>query len=215
MTQMPTKSRPVRLLAIAAIAGLAVGLAGVYVTKWSPVHSAGGCEASQQALDAIKSSAHGQLAGLIPAESPADLSTLAFQTADGKPTGIAELKGRFVLLNLWATWCVPCRKEMPALDRLAAARNGPDFTVATVNMDVGDPAKPRTFLDEIKVAALPDYRDPKMALFTSLKTRGLAFGLPTSLILDRKGCQIGALNGPAEWDDQAVLDLVDRLVAIH
>ncbi len=116
-------------------------------------------------------------------------------------------------MNLWATWCVPCRAEMPALDRLQKTKGGADFQVVTVNVDTGDPAKPAAFLQEIGTTGLPDYRDPKMAFFNQLKTRGLAFGLPTTLILDRKGCQVAALHGPAEWDSADAGAVIDAVAA--
>jgi thiol-disulfide isomerase/thioredoxin len=207
------RSVPV-LLAAAAVIGLAVGLAGVYVTGWQAGNGADArCAPARQAADALKPFVVGAVAGLIPAESPADLAGLSFRTVDGAETTLGSYAGKAVLFNLWATWCVPCREEMPALSRLQAARGGDDFAVVTVNIDSGDPQKPALFLEEEGISNLPDYRDPKMAVFNALKQRSLAFGMPTTLLVDAAGCQVAAMHGPAEWDLPDALAVVDALSA--
>ncbi len=113
---------------------------------------------------------------------------------------LAAFKGKVALVNLWATWCNPCREEMPALDRLQAALGGADFAVVPVSIDIGDPARPAAFLEKIGVKNLPLYTDRTTKIFESLKSRGLAIGLPVTVLLDRNGCQLGHINGPAEWD---------------
>jgi thiol-disulfide isomerase/thioredoxin len=201
------------LLAAAALAGLAAGVAGVYVSGWGGANESDRCAAAEPLAASLKPFATGEIAALLPADAPQDFSALGVLTPEGEPHPLSNHAGKVVLLNLWATWCVPCRAEMPALDRLQAAKGGPDFEVVTVNIDTGDPEKPKAFLEEIGTTGLPDYRDPRMAFFNELKTRGLAFGLPTTLILDRGGCQVAALHGPAEWDSPEALSLVDALVA--
>ena len=111
----------------------------------------------------------------------------------------ADWRGRTVLLNLWATWCVPCRKEMPALDALQSDLGGPNFEVIAINIDTRDPAKPLAFLKETGVTHLTYYADPSAKVFQELKLAGKAFGMPTTLIVDRSGCEIGEMAGPAEW----------------
>ena len=107
--------------------------------------------------------------------------------------------GKTVLLNLWATWCAPCRAEMPALDTLQKEMGSDAFEVIAVNVDSGDNAKPDKFLEEIGVASLVRYRDPTLGIFNDLKKRGLALGLPVTLLIDDKGCLLAHMNGPAEW----------------
>lgn len=213
MSDAASRRRAIPVVAAAAVLGLAAGVAGVYVSGFGASNENARCEASGDLAKALKPLAHGEVAALLPADAPQDLSTLAVLTADGAKAPLSAFEGKVTLVNLWATWCVPCRAEMPALDRLQAARKDDGFQVVTVNVDTGDLAKPRAFLDEIAAGNLPDYRDPKMAFFNQLKTRGLAFGLPTTLILDRKGCQVAALHGPAEWDSADAGAVIDAAVA--
>ena len=133
---------------------------------------------------------------------------LAFQDAAGKPVSLASFRGRTVLLNLWATWCVPCRKEMPTLDALQGKLGGPDFQVVAVNIDTRDPDKPKRFLKELKVTRLAYYADPEAKTFQDLKAIGRAFGLPTTLLIDRQGCEIGSIAGPAEWASDDAVKLI-------
>jgi thiol-disulfide isomerase/thioredoxin len=112
---------------------------------------------------------------------------------------LADMRGRAVLLNLWATWCAPCRKEMPALDELQAAFGGPEFEVAAINIDTRNLEKPRAWLAEHNIAKLAYYADPEAKVFQDLKRVGQAVGMPTTLLIDAKGCQLGVLHGPAEW----------------
>ena len=117
------------------------------------------------------------------------------------------------LLNLWATWCVPCRREMPALDALQAKLGGPKFQVVAVNIDTRDPAKPLAFLKQIGVTHLAYFTDESAQVFEDLKTAGKAFGMPTTLIVDPKGCEIGDMAGPAEWASDDGVKLVSAAIA--
>lgn len=201
--------RGLGLVALAGIAGLLAGLAGVYVSGWGEGNEeAAACAASGPIAASLKPLAVGEVAAFLAADEPAALDELTFQAADGKPLTIADFRGRTILLNLWATWCAPCRKEMPALDRLQAEMGSETFEVVAVNVDLGDPAKPDAFLAETGIAALAHYRDPTMKIFNDLKVRGLAFGMPTTLLIDGRGCQIGALHGPAEWDSPEAKALI-------
>lgn len=137
------------------------------------------------------------------------VATAEFHNPEDKPTSLEAYKGKVVLLNLWATWCVPCREEMPALDRLQALRGGPDFTVLPVAQDRAGRAKVEKFLGEIGAQRLP------AALDTSMKS-GRAWGtigLPTTILLDRQGREVGRLIGGAEWDQPDALKLIDAVIA--
>jgi thiol-disulfide isomerase/thioredoxin len=114
-----------------------------------------------------------------------------------------------VLFNLWATWCVPCRKEMPALDALQARLGGPDFEVVAVNIDTRDPEKPKRWLHEVGIGHLAYYADPAAKTFQDLKAVGKAFGMPTTLLIDREGCELAALAGPAEWASGDAVKLIE------
>jgi thiol-disulfide isomerase/thioredoxin len=133
---------------------------------------------------------------------PRDVPNLRFSDPAGKPTSLAEFRGRVVLLNLWATWCPPCREEMPALDRLNARMGGDKFVVVTLVLD--SPAKVEVFLRQIKATTLRGYTDTQGL---SMSTLG-ATALPTTILIDARGREIGRLSGVAAWDEKPALDLI-------
>ena len=99
-------------------------------------------------------------------------------------------------MNLWATWCVPCRKEMPALDSLQAKLGGKDFEVVAINIDTRDPEKPKNFLKDANLTRLGYFSDQKAKVFQDLKSIGRALGMPTSVLVDGQGCEIANIAGP-------------------
>jgi thiol-disulfide isomerase/thioredoxin len=113
-----------------------------------------------------------------------------------------------VLLNLWATWCVPCRKEMPTLDALEGRLGGAKFQVVAVNIDTRNPDRPKAFLKEIGINKLAYYADPDAKTFQDLKAIGRAFGMPTTVLVDPQGCEIGTIAGPAEWASDDAVKLI-------
>jgi thiol-disulfide isomerase/thioredoxin len=145
----------------------------------------------------------------IPTE-PARLRDLAFKQPDGRDTTLSALRGKTVLVNLWATWCAPCRHEMPALDRLQQKFGGPDFEVVAINIDTRNPEKAKAFLDEVGVKSLAQYADPSAKIFQDLKSVGRAFGMPTTLLLDKDGCELAYLAGPAEWSSPDAFAFIGR-----
>ncbi|WP_298726234.1 TlpA disulfide reductase family protein [uncultured Ferrovibrio sp.] len=132
-----------------------------------------------------------------------------FRDEKDAPVTLEAFRGKIVLLNLWATWCVPCREEMPALDRLQAQRGGADFQVVAVAQDRGGRAKVEKFLTEIGATTLTPYLDPTMK---SGRTWGAA-GLPATILIDRQGREVARLYGAAEWDQADALKLIDALIA--
>ncbi|MBS1181078.1 MAG: tlpA 1 [Proteobacteria bacterium] len=198
-----------RLFAAIAIVAVATGFAAVYVTERGAVESGGRCAAAAPKAAALKPFATGDLAALLPADAPADLSGLVLRAPDGGERRLADLTGRTLLVNMWATWCVPCRTEMPHLQALQEKRGGADFSVVALNVDVGGPDKPTRFLNGIGATSLVDLRDPEMRAFNELKSRGLVLGLPTTFVVNRDGCAIASLAGPAKWDSPAALALID------
>lgn len=133
--------------------------------------------------------------------SPLDLQ---FTDANGQAHSLADLRGRSLVVNFWATWCAPCRKEMPTLDRLQGRLGGPDFQVVTLSLDRGSPERVSRFLTEIGNANLTVYLVDPMAARTSLGV----FGLPTTLLVDREGNEIDRVVGPAEWDAPEKIALI-------
>jgi len=152
--------------------------------------------------------AHGEVAALTMATTPLRLPDLTFDDAGGQPKKLSDWRGRTVLVNLWATWCVPCRKEMPALDELQAKLGGPDFEVVAINIDTRDPEKPKNFLKEANLTRLGYFSDPKAKVFQDLKAVGRALGMPTSVLVDGQGCEIATIAGPAEWASDDAVKLI-------
>src|SRR5262249_16887764 len=111
--------------------------------------------------------------------------------------------------NLWATWCVPCRKEMPALDALQAKLGSDKFQVVAVNIDTRNPEKPKAWLQEVGVKELGYFADPSAKVFQDLKAIGKAFAMPRTLLIDPNGCELGPLAGPAEWASEDALKLIE------
>lgn len=128
--------------------------------------------------------------------APKPLPEVQFVDGDGRPRALADFRGRMVLLNIWATWCAPCRREMPTLDRLQAELGGPDFEVVALSLDRAGSGVVRTFYDEVGVKHLALYTDSSGRAARELHARGL----PTTLLIDRAGRELGRLVGPAEWD---------------
>lgn len=168
------------------------------------------CEAAEPLAVALKPLAKGEVAALQIPSQPARLRDLAFKLPDGRETTLSAFRGRAVLVNLWATWCAPCRHEMPALDRLQQKFGGPDFEVVTINIDTRNTEKAAVFLDEIGVKSLTLYADPTAKIFQDLKSVGRAFGMPTTILLDKNGCELAYLAGPAEWSSPDAFAFIGR-----
>jgi thiol-disulfide isomerase/thioredoxin len=166
------------------------------------------CQATTKVAERVDPFAHGEVAGFSIAKASQPLPAFTFQGPDGAKHTLADFKGRTVLFNLWATWCVPCRQEMPALDRLQAKLGGPAFQVVAVNIDTARLDKPRQFMADAGVKNLGLYADPSADAFQTLRLAGKVLGLPTSVLLDPNGCEIGTLAGGAEWASDDAVALV-------
>jgi len=179
----PRPARPLRAaLALAGLAVLAASAVVIYL--------------------ATSERAAGPRSGVGWANSPQPVPEIRFQGADGKPHALSDFRGKVVLLNVWATWCAPCRKEMPALDRLQQTLGGAEFEVIALSIDSGGAAAVRRFYDEIGIRSLALYVDPSMAASGKLRT----VGIPTTLLLDREGRERWRKTGPAEWDSPEIVE---------
>jgi len=196
------------------VAGALIGLAGFYGLSGLKRGASGdvACTGAVDLARKIAPLAHGEVAAVTMAAAPLRLPDLTFEDADGKPRKLSDWRGKTVLLNLWATWCVPCRKEMPALDQLQAKLGGKDFEVVAVNIDTRDPEKPKNFLKEANLTNLGYFTDQKAKVFQDLKTVGRALGMPTSVLVDAQGCEIGTIAGPAEWASDDAVNLIKAAV---
>lgn len=145
---------------------------------------------------------------MVWASEPKPLPELAFETLDGQPARLEELRGKVVVLNFWATWCTPCREEMPSLDRLQAAFDPARVVVLALSVDRAGADRVRSFLAEIGVTRLAVYRDPKAATSRAVRLPGL----PGTLLVDREGREVGRLLGIAQWDGPEALAAVRRVL---
>jgi thiol-disulfide isomerase/thioredoxin len=194
----------------AVLIGAVIGFAGVYGIGGLRRHASGdpACRPAVELARKLAPLAQGEVAALTMATAPLRLPDLTFEDADGKPRKLSEWRGRTVLLNLWATWCVPCRKEMPALDSLQTRLGGKDFDVVAINIDTRDPEKPKNFLKEANLTGLGYFSDQKAKVFQDLKSIGRALGMPTSVLVDGQGCEIATIAGPAEWGSDDAIQLI-------
>lgn len=142
-------------------------------------------------------------------QAPQPIPDLTFVDDSGAPASLRDFEGKFVLLNVWATWCIPCRKEMPTLDRLQLALGGPDFQVVTLSIDRGGIEVVQEFFAEIGVQYLAPYLDTQFGASSALGV----LGLPTTILINRQGQEVGRLVGPAEWDAPEMLAVLNSVVS--
>ncbi len=157
------------------------------------------------AVSALAPFAVGAVGNFVPAREPMPVAPIAFVDAAGNELTLADFSGRTVLLNLWATWCTPCREEMPALDALQAQVGGDDVVVLALSLDKGGIEKPKEFLAEVGIRHLALYHDATGRMGTKLG----AFGLPTTLLIGPDGRSLGRLVGPAQWDAPEARALIE------
>lgn len=150
----------------------------------------------------------GSMLKLAVHEAPAEVPQTEFADRDGGAHSLAEWKGKVVLVNFWATWCAPCRKELPALDALNRDLGGDEFAVVTIA--AGRNALPgiMRLFDEVGVTSLPVYLDPKLQLSREMGV----MGVPVSILLDREGREIARMSGDAEWDGASARAIIAALV---
>jgi thiol-disulfide isomerase/thioredoxin len=209
--------RRARYFLLAAFLGTIAGFAGVYLTgglqRNASVFSDSSCVNAGLAAKRLMPLSKGEVAAFAPNSTPRRATPIEFKDGSGRTVSLADFKGRVVLINLWATWCVPCRKEMPALDELEQKLGGKDFVVLAINLDQRGGDKPKKFLEEIKVKSLLYYEDPTTNVFQKLRGAGRAPGLPSTILVDRDGCELGFLPGPAEWASEDALALIRAVLA--
>jgi thiol-disulfide isomerase/thioredoxin len=145
---------------------------------------------------------------LVTSGAAQPLPDLRFTDASGAATSLAAFRGRIVLLNIWATWCLPCREEMPTLDRLQAALGGPGFEVVALSIDEGGLSVVRAFLRRAAIQHLRPYVDGSADALAMVS----GAGVPLTLLIDRDGREVGRQLGPAAWDHPEVLRLIRGLV---
>lgn len=157
----------------------------------------------------ISSLRDGDMKKLVVHGTPESVSNVAFDLADdaGKRT-LADYEGKYVLVNFWATWCAPCRKEMPQLNALQKEFGGDDFEVLTIATGRNSPQGIKKFFTEAGIDSLPRHQDPRQALAAQMGV----FGLPITVLLDPEGREIARLRGDAKWDSESAKKIVKTLI---
>lgn len=150
----------------------------------------------------------GDMKEFVLADPPRPAGPLAFTDLEGKELTLDQFKGKVVILNLWATWCVPCIKEMPSLERLSQKMKDKGVAVMSISQDRGGMKQVGPFLDKHGLKALPIYLDPKGGVLKAIAGRGL----PTTLVIDREGREVGRLEGDAEWDGAHAVALIEHVL---
>ncbi|MGB5865010.1 MAG: TlpA disulfide reductase family protein [Sulfitobacter sp.] len=161
-------------------------------------------------VDIITPLVSGDMKKLAIHSAPKATSTAAFDLADdaGRAT-LEDYRGKYVLVNFWATWCAPCRKEMPHLSKLQTDLGGDDFEVLTIATGRNSPTGIKKFFEEIGVTNLPRHQDPKQALASQMAI----FGLPITVLIDPEGREIARLRGDADWAGESAQKIIKALIA--
>lgn len=206
-------SRRIPLTLAAVLIGSALGFAGFYGFGGLRAGGDPTCRGAVELARKIAPLAHGEVAALTMAAAPLRLPDLAFEDGSGKPRHLSDWRGKTVLVNLWATWCPPCRKEMPALDALQGKLGGPGFEVVAVNIDTRDSDKPKQFLKDEGLTRLGNFSDQTAKIFQDLKVIGRALGMPTSVLVDPHGCEIATIEGAADWGSPDAIKLITAAIA--
>jgi len=204
--------RSIAALAVFMVLGIAV-LAFVLYGKGGGAGNqrTGECRDQAQKSAALAPLIKGEIAALRLVKTPRLAPDLEFDGPNG-PVKLSDFKGRMVLFNLWATWCVPCRTEMPSLDRLQSNLGGKDFAVVALNMDTRNIEKVPQWLKENEITALSLYTDQQGKAFQALRKEGLVTGLPTTLLVDDKGCLLAEMAGPADWAGAEAVAVLKAMV---
>ena len=211
MSTEKKKSSP--LAQIAAGVLILAAITGYYLYE-AAGRKAGPAETATQTSATVpgtfsKDLATGALAAFLIHPEPKPLPDLAFQDGTGKPLTLSDWKGRVVLLNLWATWCAPCRKEMPDLSKLEQELGSDQFEVVAVSVDRKGAEASAAFLKETGVDNLKLYVEPSTKIVNDVQSAGL----PASILVDRQGRELGRILGPAEWASPAAQALIKAALA--
>jgi thiol-disulfide isomerase/thioredoxin len=222
MSERPSKAKAATpratYLWLAALSALAA-FAAVYVMVGRPDNERRAAPGEESAVQAGKPGAlpagpggnvlsTGAMTTFVFKETPAPLADVGFLDGKGVPVSLKNWRGKVVLLNLWATWCAPCREEMPALDRLQEALGSDKFQVVALAVDKAGLEGARKFLRETKAEGLKLFADPTARVGTQLKV----IGMPTTILIDGLGREIGRLVGPAAWDSAEAKRLIEAFL---
>ena len=164
-----------------------------------------------EAAARLDTAATGEVANFTAKPEPAPIPDFSFRNGDGEELTLADFRGKLVLLNIWATWCGPCREEIPELDRLQAELGSDRFEVVALSVDSKGETLVRDFLAEVGAEALALYIDPTAKANFTLG----AFGLPTTLLVSPEGLEIGRMVGPAPWASEDAKAFIEEALALY
>ncbi len=189
-----------------ALAALLYG--AICLTANAGATDSGAAELSAADRATLKELRGGDMVKLIVLDAPRDRIAETFRDLYGNPLTFADYSGKVVLLNIWATWCPPCRAEMPSLDRLAGDMEGHDFAVIALSTDRGGVERVARFFDDMRIENLTVMHDRS----GKVARRAGVLGLPVTLILDRQGREIGRIIGESDWDSPDARAILRRVI---
>ena len=169
-----------------------------------------GATTSTAFSQSVKEMLIGEVRNFHVAKDPKEMKDFSFIDGDGKDYTLSDFRGKTILLNFWATWCAPCRKEMPGLDRLQGEMGSDKFTVLALGQDLQGIERVKKFLKALKIKHLGAYNDKSVK---SGRSAGV-FGLPATILIDTKGREVGRLVGPAEWDSEEAKELIQYFISM-
>jgi thiol-disulfide isomerase/thioredoxin len=211
MNEQPPLPKLNRSLVYTWVAALAAvtAFAAVYVTMGGPDNQAPPVDRSASQPSEVKTGAHplatGTMTTFVYKPQPEALPDIRFLNASGTEMSLAGFKGKVVLLNVWATWCAPCREEMPGLDQLQAVLGSDKFQVVALAVDKSGVDGAKKFLADIKTEKLEPFADPTAKEGLRLKV----IGMPTTILIDAQGREVGRLIGPAKWNSPEAKKLIE------
>ena len=156
--------------------------------------------------DASSLRVEGQVQNFLVGDRP--VPDAEWRSGEGAKVSLADFSGKVVMVNFWATWCAPCIRELPSINRLQAVLGGDDFTVVAINIDTGGEAVAAPFSKRLKIGNLDLYLDPRGATSRAMGVNVM----PTTVIYDRGGQEVGRLEGGAEWDSPEALALLEWFI---
>jgi thiol-disulfide isomerase/thioredoxin len=197
---------------IGLLIALALFLYGKFTPSGKEEAQINDCLSYSQKAHSISQAIEGEVAAFTLVPNPKPFTDLSFNQPDGTPIHLSELKGKWLLLNIWATWCIPCREEIPALDVLEQKLGGDRFEVVTLNIDTAKLEKRSAFFSQAGVKNLRLYADPSADVFQILRREGKVLGLPTTFLLSPDLCHIGTMQGGGNWASPEALGLIRAAV---